>query len=267
MDNYLITVEESKNYQGNSKSLELLNERIVQPLFTVFIEVKPQNNSFVEVAIEDCDEQRITNANVTAILLGTQEPLEVHRKFACSVLEFIFSLCSNDYGTYTATLVPGEYIINAEADYYKSLSTYFVATKGECPIALRMDNAETSNFEVTAIDVVSGKTISGTLIRLATITRSMNVENLTNAEGKTSYVTDNNGFYKISVEREGYISYTKDMCISKNSLKNIAIPLIPVVEENGKGGVQLCLSGDCGVENLLFKIYCPLSILLYALNR
>jgi len=121
-----------------------------------------------------------------------------------------------------------------------------------------MEDAEPSNFEITAIDVVTGKVVSETLIRLATITRSMNLEKLTNTEGKTNYTTDNNGYYKLSVKREGYISYTKDMCISKNSLRSIAVPLIPVPEENDKVNVQLCLSADSGVEDFTFRVYCPL---------
>eukprot|EP00826_Nyctotherus_ovalis_P054316 TRINITY_DN7104_c0_g1_i7.p1 TRINITY_DN7104_c0_g1~~TRINITY_DN7104_c0_g1_i7.p1 ORF type:complete len:559 (-),score=139.57 TRINITY_DN7104_c0_g1_i7:123-1799(-) len=257
MDNYVIEVEESKNFQGNKKCLELLNERIVQPSFNVFIEVRPQSNSFVELVLEDTRKQRITHAIVTATLLATREPLEVHRTLPSTTLEFIHSLCPSEEGTYTAILAPGEYIVNAEAGSYKSVSEYFVATEGECPVTFPMHDAEISNFEATAIDVISGKPVAGTLIRLATSTRSMNVENLTNGEGKTSYMTDNDGYYKLSVEREGYVSYTKDVCISKNSLKAVAVPLIPVAVEGVS--VQLCLSGDDGVENLLFKVYCPLN--------
>jgi len=84
MDNYIITVEESKNFQGNKESLDLLNERIVQPSFEVSIEVKPQTNSFVEFSIEDSKGQKITHATVTAVLLPTQEYVEVHRKLFLS---------------------------------------------------------------------------------------------------------------------------------------------------------------------------------------
>ena len=81
MDNYIITVEESKNYQGSKKTLDLLNEKIIQPSFNLFIDLKPQYNSFVELTLENESGKKITQATVTAILLSTNEPIEVLRNY------------------------------------------------------------------------------------------------------------------------------------------------------------------------------------------
>ena len=56
IDNYIISVEDSKNYMGNSKSLNLINERVVQESFCLYVELKPQICSFLEVTIQDSDE-------------------------------------------------------------------------------------------------------------------------------------------------------------------------------------------------------------------
>ena len=81
MDNYFITIEDSKNYQGNMKSLELLNEQIIQPTFSLFIELKPQTNSFVALTLENEKGQKITHANVTAILLAAHDSVNTNRIF------------------------------------------------------------------------------------------------------------------------------------------------------------------------------------------
>ena len=81
IDNYFITVEDSKNYQGNMKSLELLNEQIIQPSFSLFIELKPQTNSFVELTLENEKGQKVTHANVTAILLAAHNSVNTNRIF------------------------------------------------------------------------------------------------------------------------------------------------------------------------------------------
>lgn len=86
------------------------------------------------------------------------------------------------------------------------------------------------------------------------------MEGLTDAEGKSVYTTDGCGYYNLTVLREGYVSYVKDICISKNSLPEIVMPLIPAVEETERANIQLCLSGDAAAKGLAFIIYCPTGI-------
>jgi hypothetical protein len=76
INNYLICVEESKNYMGNEKGLNLISERTIQPEFSVFIELKPQISSFVEISFKDEEGRKIENAEVTALLLAVTEPIE-----------------------------------------------------------------------------------------------------------------------------------------------------------------------------------------------
>jgi hypothetical protein len=156
-------------------------------------------------------------------------------------------------GVYSATLVPGEYIINAETNNYKELSEYFVSTKGECTAGFIMDKKSPSTLTMTAVDITTGNSIAGTLVKLSTLAKGMNVENVTDVEGKVMYKTDGNGYYRMQVSRENYISYTKELCISKKSASNIMFPLIP----SNKFGVQICLSGDSGIEGLSLKVHCP----------
>ena len=120
-----------------------------------------------------------------------------------------------------------------------------------------------SSLTVTAIDIENGTPVSGAIVRLATINRSMNVENLSDEMGNNEYVTDGYNHYNLSVQRERYVSYVKEMCISKNSLNKIKIPLIQTSPEINITKVQICLSGDSGVPDLSFKIYCPQSIIIF----
>jgi hypothetical protein len=88
----------------------------------------------------------------------------------------------------------------------------------------------------------------------------MNVEGLTASNGQCEYTTDGSGNYILSVSREGYVSYIKEFCVSKNSLNDIKVPIIPLVgEESDKANIQLCLSGDAACKGLSFVIQCPLS--------
>jgi len=88
----------------------------------------------------------------------------------------------------------------------------------------------------------------------------MNVEGLTNAEGKCEYTTDGRGKYLLSVSREGYASYAKEFCVSKNSLDDIVVPAIPLLAESSdKAIIQICVSGDAACKDLSFIVYCPLS--------
>ena len=87
----------------------------------------------------------------------------------------------------------------------------------------------------------------------------MNVEGLSNAEGKCEYTTDGCGQYTLAVSREGYSNYSKEMCISKTSLSNLIVPVIPIIPADNGTIIQLCLSGDATAKGLSFTIYCPLS--------
>lgn len=160
-----------------------------------------------------------------------------------------------DSGVYTATLLPGEYIINAQTDNHKELSEYFVMVKGECTGTFTLEKKASSNLTMTAIDIITGNPVAGTLVKLSTLDRGMNVENVTDAEGKVMYKTDGYGYYKLYVSRGSYISYTKEMCISKKSASEIVIPVIPMNKEGQS--MQICLSGDSEMNGLSFKIYCP----------
>jgi hypothetical protein len=176
------------------------------------------------------------------------------------VIEFIFDILPNE-SKYTAVLTPGEYIINASSVGYKELSEYFVVTKGACIGEFKLEKKEPASLSITAVDVLTGKVISGVLLKLSAQNRTMNVENLTNSEGKVEYKTSGLGYYTLAVSREGYVQYSKELCISKTSLKDIVVPLIPLAKETDRSLVQVCLSGDTGVNNLSFTVYCPLSTL------
>ena len=75
INNYVIRVAESKRYLSAEKRLDLVSERTVQPTFDVFIELKPQTASFVEVRVLDQQGLRIEDANVTALLLEPEESI------------------------------------------------------------------------------------------------------------------------------------------------------------------------------------------------
>ena len=79
IDDYIITVEDSKNFMRNERTLELSNERVVQPSFNVFIELKSQTHSFFELTLLNEDDEEITKATVHARLLSPNT--EVSRKF------------------------------------------------------------------------------------------------------------------------------------------------------------------------------------------
>jgi len=156
-------------------------------------------------------------------------------------------------------LTPGEYIINGLSPGYKELSEYFMVTKGACTKEFKMEKKEPTSLSITSIDMTTGKAISGVLLKLFAHNKTMNVENLTDAEGKTEYKTSGSGYYTLTVSREGYVPYSKEMCISKTSSKDIVVPLIPLTPEAERVFVQVCLSSDTGANNLNFTVYCPLS--------
>ena len=140
------------------------------------------------------------------------------------------------------------------------MSEYFIVTKGACQGKFTIQNKEEAKLEIMTLDISTGKPIQGTLLKLSTATRTMNVENLTNEEGKTEYITEGCGYYNLTVSREGYVEYDKQLCISKTSLANIVVPLIPI-QNSEKTNIQICLSGDSGIGELSFKVYCPISII------
>ena len=79
LSNYVICVEDSKNFMGNEKLLDLTGEQVVQPSFNIFIEIKPQIHSFTEITLKNEEEQDVPKATVTALLLSISEPIEVDR--------------------------------------------------------------------------------------------------------------------------------------------------------------------------------------------
>jgi hypothetical protein len=86
----------------------------------------------------------------------------------------------------------------------------------------------------------------------------MNVEALTDATaGTCEYVIEGAGTYSLGVSREGYVSYTKELGITKNGLRAIVVPVIPIVEETG---IRIMLSGDAGCEGTSLCLYCPKGI-------
>lgn len=87
LSNYVISVEDSKNFMGSEKSLDLIGEQVVQPSFNIFIEVKPQIHSFAEIALRNDEDQPVSKATVTALLLSISEPIEVDRRvfYQCRV--------------------------------------------------------------------------------------------------------------------------------------------------------------------------------------
>ena len=89
----------------------------------------------------------------------------------------------------------------------------------------------------------------------------MNVEGFTDKDGNFKYLLDGPGQYILTVSRDGYVSYVKEMCLSKQSVYDISVPAIPIVEDNDdKAVIQIVLSGDCGSAGNSFYVYCPISI-------
>lgn len=83
INNYVIAVEESKNYLPTEKRLELIGESTIQPAFQVFIELKPQISSFVQVKLVDEEGRKIEGAKVSALLIELSENTEIDRKLSC----------------------------------------------------------------------------------------------------------------------------------------------------------------------------------------
>ena len=79
INSYIISIEDSKNFMGSEKALNLISERTLQPSFTLYIELKPQVYSFVEVDLVDDRGFKPSQANVDVLLLQLSEPLEVDR--------------------------------------------------------------------------------------------------------------------------------------------------------------------------------------------
>lgn len=158
INNYIIAVEESKNYLGTQKGLNLISERTIQPSFTVFIELKPQVSSFVEISLVDENRYKLEKAAVTAQMLTIDGMLESDR---C-----LFDLFKTKRGTYSATLLPGDYVINATISGYKEVSEYFCAIKGDCPGEFKVSKRTEEKLIITAKDIIIGAAVQGTLIKV-----------------------------------------------------------------------------------------------------
>ncbi len=75
-------------------------------------------------------------------------------------------------------------------------------------------------------------------------------------------MTEGPGRYLLSVSREGFITYTKELCVCKQSLDEIVVPLLPAVEESDTQAplIRFFLSSDSGARQFSFSLLCPLSI-------
>lgn len=78
----------------------------------------------------------------------------------------MFDLYKSKKGTYCATLLPGDYIINATMTGFKEFSEYFQAVKGECPAEFTLAKKTVPKMSVSAIDIVSGAPVVGTLLKV-----------------------------------------------------------------------------------------------------
>jgi hypothetical protein len=277
INNYLISVKESKTFLGGEKRLDLVGERTIQPEFNVFIELKPQIMSFLAVTVTDDETRIVDNAVVAALLLTTHDLTESDRTFPIfnnNNTGYLFDLFADRQRQYQATLQPGNYILIVTMPGYMELNEYVSATKGECNAAVTLVRKQPSKLVVHTIDVDTAANIQGALVKvpalhdlqLSTANGSMNVEGLTDAEGKYEYTTDGCGKYSLASSREGYVTSTQELCISKHSHQDIIVPVIPLVPDLGdKAVIQICLSSDVGCPQLTLQIYCPISISLHIL--
>jgi hypothetical protein len=83
------------------------------------------------------------------------------------VLGYLFDLLKTKRGTYTASLIPGDYVINAMVPGYKDLSEYFCAVKGDCQGQFKVLKKAESKLTVTAVDIMSGVAVQGTLVKVS----------------------------------------------------------------------------------------------------
>ncbi len=173
---------------------------------------------------------------------------------------YLFDLSKTKRGTYSATLVPGDYVIDVSAPGFMDLSEYFSAVKGDCPGRFKIPKKAPAKLVVTTVDLTTGLPVQGVLSKLSTSTGSMNVEALTTPEGQCEYTTDGCGNYMLNVSREDYVSYSKEVCVSRTSLDKIVVPLIPVVKEaeGDHTTIQICLSGDSACKGMSLVLICPI---------
>ncbi len=81
INDYVVRVEGSRSYLPSEKRLDLIAEKTVQPMFTVYVELKPQTSSFLEARVADSEGRPILDADVTAMLLGLTEKADIDRIF------------------------------------------------------------------------------------------------------------------------------------------------------------------------------------------
>lgn len=79
---------------------------------------------------------------------------------------YLFDLYKNEKGVYSASLIPGDYILNAFAPGCKELSEYLSAAKGESKVEFTLAKKVAAQLTISAVDVVSGAPISGALLKV-----------------------------------------------------------------------------------------------------
>ena len=167
INNYLISVQESKTFLGGEKRLDLVAERTIQPLFKVFIELKPQTSSFLAVTVFDEETRVVDNATVAALLLTTHDQSESDRSGPPqSHVGYLFDLFVDKQKRYQATLQPGNYVLIVTRPGYMELNQYINATKGECNVDVTLIRKQPSKLVVSSINVETGAQVPGTLVKV-----------------------------------------------------------------------------------------------------
>lgn len=91
----------------------------------------------------------------------------------------------------------------------------------------------------------------------------MSAESLSGADGKCQYKLDENGQYMLSVSKEDFVPYAKELMLTKSGQKELIVPMLAQsspAADNQLPAIQLLISGDCPCNKLNFVIYCPKSM-------
>jgi len=257
-NNYVIKVLESSNFGACEKRLDLINEKSNANTLTVYVELKPQKMSFINLKIIDNDKNLVKNANVIASLLN---PMGLENQ---NDIQYLYQLDQNreNEGEYQGKIYPGEYMLIIKHENYREFNKYFIAQPGSCTQEIELEkNIIEPKLIIHTIDIDSGELVSGVLIKIQGRQNSTSVESLTDSKGQIEINFNGPGYYNLQVSKENYISYTHEICYSRNSKENIVIPMIQCEQEielSEKTIVKLCLIGDNGISGLNLNIMCPI---------